>query len=120
MALWMVWNCRNKVIFENKEPSHAGIWNKAAIYTLEFMEINKRDMVTSGNLVTRWSLPPLEPSFKWNIAISQSKVSSTVGLGLLVRNSKGEVMAASCERVKKEIPALWTASLVVRVGFLFC
>ena len=70
MALWMIWNCLNKVIFENKEPSHAGIWNKAAIYTLEFMEINKRDMVTSGNLDTRWSPPHLESSFKLNIAIS--------------------------------------------------
>ena len=116
----MIWNCRNKVIFENKEPSHAGIWNNVAIYTLEFVGTNKRDMVTSSNLVTRWSPPPLESSFKLNIAISQSKVSSIVGLGLLIRNSKGEVMAASCERVKKEIHALWTAALVVRVGLLFC
>ena len=60
-----------------------------SIYTLEFMEINKREMVTSGNLVTRWSPPPLESSFKLNIAISQSRVSLIVGLGLLIRNSKG-------------------------------
>ena len=54
VALWMIWNCRNKLIFENKEPRHADIWNRAAIYTLEFMEINKRHTVTSGNLITKW------------------------------------------------------------------
>ena len=29
-------------------------------------------------------------------------------------------MAASCERVRKELHALWTATSVVHVGLLFC
>ncbi|XP_023892304.2 uncharacterized protein LOC112004307 [Quercus suber] len=109
-----------KLRIQSKLSGWKGIWNIVAIYTLEFMGINKRHTITYGNLVTRWSSSSLESSFRLNIAISQSKVSSTVGLGLLIRNSKGEVTAASCERIKKEIHTLWTAALVVRVGLLFC
>ncbi|XP_075654704.1 uncharacterized protein LOC142624852 [Castanea sativa] len=120
VAFWMIWNCRNKVVFENSNPKPDGLWSRASIYTLEFMEVNKKHLVSSAARVCRWSPPSIDSVFKLNIAISQSKSSSFVGVGLLIRNSKGEVMAAACEQARKELNALWTAASVVRIALLFC
>ncbi|KAL0013241.1 hypothetical protein SO802_000310 [Lithocarpus litseifolius] len=120
VAFWMIWNCRNKAIFEDSNPKPAGLWSRASIYTLEFMEANKKHLVSSAAPVCRWSPPSIDTVFKLNIAISQSKSSPSVGVGLLIRNSKGEVMAAACEQARKELNALWTAASVVRIALLFC
>ena len=41
-------------------------------------------------------------------------------MGFLIRNSKGEVLAAFCERVRKELHSLWTAAAVMRKALVFC
>ncbi|XP_075665728.1 uncharacterized protein LOC142635465 [Castanea sativa] len=112
VAFWMIWNCRNKAVFEDSNPKPAGLWSRASIYALKFMEANKKHLVSSAAPVCRWSSPSIDSVFKLNIAISQSKSSSSVGVGLLIRNSKGEVMAAACEQARKELNALWTAASV--------
>lgn len=45
---------------------------------------------------------------------TQCAISHTVGIGLLIQNHKGEVMAASCDRINKASNALWTAADVTR------
>ena len=39
IACWMIWNYRNKLIFENKTPSSKDLWARAEAYWLEFMEV---------------------------------------------------------------------------------
>ena len=39
IACWMIWNYRNKLIFENKTPSSKDLWARAEAYRLEFMEV---------------------------------------------------------------------------------
>ena len=63
VALWMIWNCRDKLILGVKELSHAGLWSRVVTYTLEFMEINNKNTAPVGPLVTRWSSPLMESSF---------------------------------------------------------
>ena len=38
IACWMIWKCRNKVVFNNITPSHHELWSRADLYRLEFME----------------------------------------------------------------------------------
>ena len=42
IACWMIWNCKNKLIFENKTPSSKDLWARAETYWLEFMEVQHR------------------------------------------------------------------------------
>lgn len=72
VACLMIWNCHNKLIFENKSSSSVGLWYSASTYTTEFMEVNKINIVSTVPTVAKWSPPSSDTSFKMNIAISQS------------------------------------------------
>ena len=43
-----------------------------------------------------------------------------MGFGFLIRNKKGEVLAASCHRLKKNLNPFSTAATVMRLALLFC
>ena len=58
--------------------------------------------------------------YKLNVAFSQSKQSSSVGIGLIIRNNVGKVLAAACDKVVKELNPLCTTTCVVRKALLFC
>lgn len=72
VACWMIWNCRNKLIFENKSSSSVGLWSRASTYTTEFLEVNKIKIVSTAPTVAKWSPTSSDTSFKMNIAVSQS------------------------------------------------
>ena len=119
VALWMIWNCRNKFIFENKTPCSDGLWSRVSVYVMEFVEVNKNGLTVPTAPDRKWT--PLSDSvFKLNLTLSQSRSKASVGVGFLIRNSEGEVLAASFERVRKELHSLWTAAAVVRKALVFC
>ena len=59
-----------------------------------------------------WKLPRADSIHKVNVAISESKKTASVGFGLIIRNKKGEVLAALCDRVDKKLNQLCTAAFV--------
>ena len=44
ITCWMIWNCRNKLIFENKIPSSKDLWARVDTYRLEFLEVQHRQI----------------------------------------------------------------------------
>ena len=42
-----------------------------------------------------------------------------MGFGLIIRNNKGEVLAASCDRLEKSLNLLCTGAFVMRKALLF-
>lgn len=69
---------------------------------------------------SKWFPPSSDSVFKLNLALSQSWSKSSVGVGFLIRNSKGEVMAALCEWTRNELHSLWTAATVMGMALVFC
>ena len=120
VALWMIWNCRNKFIFENKTPCSDGLWSRVSVYVMEFMDVNKNGLTVPTAPDRKWSPPLSDSVFKLNLTLSQSRSKASVVVGFLIHNSEGEVLAASCERVRKELHSLWTAAAVVRKALVFC
>ena len=53
-----------------------------------------------------------------NVAIFQSKKFTSVGFGLIIRNNKGEVLAASFDRVEKSLNPLCTVAFIIRKASL--
>ena len=43
IACWMIWKCRNKVVFNNMAPSYHGLWNWADLYRTEFVELQQKN-----------------------------------------------------------------------------
>ena len=58
VACWMIWNRRNKLIFENKIPCSDGLWSRALVYTMEFMEVNKIGSTIPRAPDKKWFPPP--------------------------------------------------------------
>ena len=116
----MIWNCRNKLIFENKTASSKDLWAWAELYRLELMEVQQKQNQVAEVQKMKWQPPNSDSIHKLNLAISQSKKNTSVGFGFLIRNNKGEVLAASCHRLQKNLNPLCTAATVMRLALLFC
>ena len=109
----MIWNYRNKLIFENKTPSSKDLWAQAELYKLEFMELQQKHNRVAEVHKMKWQ-PPISDSIHiFNLAISQLKKNTSVGFGFLIRNNKGEVLAASCHRLQNNLNPLCTVATVI-------
>ena len=120
IACWMIWKCRNKVVFNNMDPSYHGLWNRVDLYRMEFAEVQQKNTQDGSLKVASWTPPQSEGSYKLNVAFSQSKKSATVGIGFIIRDKVGEVLATVCDKSVKELNPLCTAACVVRKALLFC
>ena len=90
------------------------------MYRLEFAEVQQKNIQNDGLRAARWTPPQSEGCYKLNVAFSQSKKSATVGIGLIIRDNVGEVLAAAYDKGVKELNPLCTAACVVRKALLFC
>ena len=118
IACWMIWKCRNKAVFNNIAPSHHDLWSRADLYRLEFVEVQQKNSQESRLKATRWNPPQSNCIHKLNVAISQKK-SASVGIGLIIRNNCGEVLAIAYDGIVKELNLLCTAACVLRKALLF-
>ena len=120
IACWMIWTCKNRVVFNNKAPCYHGLWNRADLYRMEYVEVQQKNMQDGSLKTARWIPPQSDGIYKLNVAFSQSKQSYSVGIGLIIQNNIGEVLAAACDKGVKELNPLCTAACVVRKALLFC
>ena len=80
----------------------------------------RSNVQVSVSSAATWKPPQIDSIHKLNVAIFQSNNFALVGFGLIIRNNKGEVLAASCDRVEKSLNPLCTAAFVMRKALLFC
>jgi hypothetical protein len=87
--------------------------SRAAQYALEYIEavIDSPGPREAG--VHRWIPPPTPEVVKINVASFGFKAQKKVGLGVVVRNFKGEFMATSGEKVDAEGDLMWCSALSV-------
>ncbi|XP_030939482.1 uncharacterized protein LOC115964280 [Quercus lobata] len=91
---WLIWNQRNALI-HGKQLQEPGILNRRAEdYLAEFRHAHSRLVTTppSSNLIS-WRPPPPN-RFKLNFDAAIFKEEDASGVGAIIRNERGEVMAA--------------------------
>ena len=81
ITCWMIWNCRNKLIIKNKIPSSKDLCARADTYRLEFLEVQHRQIRVAKLHTTKWRPLVSNSIHKLNLAISQSKKSTSMGFG---------------------------------------
>ena len=84
IACWVIWKCKNKLVFNNTAPSYKDLWSQADLYRVEFMEVQERNLQVGGLTATTWKPPRSDLIHKVNVAISQSKKFASVGFGLII------------------------------------
>ncbi|GMY39168.1 retrotransposon [Fagus crenata] len=102
---------------QGSNPTHGRLrlqlWLCVDQYALEYIEAVTDSPGLREAGVHRWIPPPTPEVFKVNVASFGFKAQQKVGLGFVVRNFKGEFMAASSEKVDVEGDLMWCSALSV-------
>ena len=71
MACWMIWSCLNKLVFDNKLPSHKDLWRRANLYRMEFLEVHQKNGQMVNSSAAKWNPPQPDSIYNLNLAMSQ-------------------------------------------------
>lgn len=91
---WLMWRARNEFIFKNKEINQDVLWNQRHSFNIR---INKANKITSI-VHLKWEPPPVG-WFKVNIDGASIKNPGMAGIGAVIRNHKGEFVAALAKNI---------------------
>ena len=97
--LWVIWNARNKWLFEGKKenPIRAVAWAESMVESFRRVKQPERTYVASQKAgeQNQWSPPPKG----WE-KINVDAENQVIGLGAVIRNSEGICKAAAVKSVK--------------------
>jgi hypothetical protein len=117
---WALWKARNETVWEAKVPGVDAICQEAVALASDFLEAKSKVMVTTGGLggPFRWQRPPADV-WKLNMACHSSSISSRIGLGILIRDSEGAVMAVLEDSLMRNNELLQVHAKAVLVALKF-
>ncbi|XP_034219163.1 uncharacterized protein LOC117630568 [Prunus dulcis] len=90
---WNLWQNRNKVVVEGRSCAQEVIFNRAHYLANEYGSLVKGEPKLIIEKPTKWSPPPVG-KYKLNVYAAFIPEIGVGGIGAVVRNDKGEVMAA--------------------------
>ncbi|XP_021809188.1 uncharacterized protein LOC110752770 [Prunus avium] len=90
---WNLWQNRNKAVIEGRSCAQNVIFNRAHYLADEYESLVKGEPKLIVEKPTKWSHPPVG-RYKLNVDAAFIPETGVSGIGAVVRNDKGEVMAA--------------------------
>ena len=93
---WMIWGCRNDIWLNQPQLEASMTGPKAVTYVEKYLEANKRVDSTKPITENKW-LPPPNDCVKLNVAWQRFKESKTYGVGSVIQDYAGVLLAARCE-----------------------
>ena len=96
ILVWLYFGCIYQNLFTVIKFFPTGLWSRASVYVMEFMEVNKIGSTISRAPDRKWSPPPSDLVFNLNLAFSQSWSKSSVGVGFLIRRSEERRVGKEC------------------------
>ncbi|XP_042958180.1 uncharacterized protein LOC122293763 [Carya illinoinensis] len=119
-TLRRIWLRRNTVIFEKKFECPKALTSAAQQNFAEFREANTDPMSTQSNrIMARWKKPDaLASKSNWDAAIDVT--NKRVGIGIIIRDSEGEIFACLCLRVNNLLKPVCVEACALRRAMFFC
>ncbi|KAK9285435.1 hypothetical protein L1049_024628 [Liquidambar formosana] len=118
LTLWAIWLGRNRWVFEGIRDEPYVTVGKAAMLWHDFSEA----AVTQGNLTRSRPLihwrPPQMGVYKINVDGALFKEHHCVGLGVIVRDWEGQVIAASSKKLSGTFPVAVVEAMAVRYALV--
>lgn len=93
VTTWIVWNRRNKTHLNQSVQPLAQVLDEANHYLLEYRKFNACPMKTKPPRMVKWK-PPDCNCYKTNFNGAIFEDSGEVRIGVVIRNSRGKVVAS--------------------------
>lgn len=90
---WLLWSNRNSLVMQNVEPNILSTVTKAKLWMEEWRNVRERGMPQPTRTRTHWT-PPVAGIYKINFDGAISSTDSKGGMGSVIRNGSGDLMAA--------------------------
>ena len=124
MVVWALWTRRNNLRMGKKATTLAHLVQQAREQLGDFQHHNTARVEPVGRPPTSWQPPGLS-QYKVNVDGALFAADNTAGLGVVIRNEHGQVMASLSERIplpstvlEVEALAAWRGiELAVETGF---
>ena len=115
---WSIWYNRNTLIHDENSLSPLQVLEMAKNMVEDFRKAYSWDFPSLPSPQSGWVAPPLG-YFKVNVDGASSIDGSGVsGVGVIIRDELGEVVAALCKALPMHYPAKWTKFLALEHGVL--
>lgn len=100
IIFWVTWNVRNKLLFQGKRETPQGIIAKTEAVPEAYTRVKHLSYARKGNhqviLSQQWS-PPQNGYAKVNVDAATNSYLNLAGLGAIIRDENGKVIAAEIE-----------------------
>ena len=98
MVVWALWNRRNNLRLGKKAETLNILMQQAKYRLGDFQHYNTARVEPVGHPPTSWQ-PPGPFQFKVNVDGALFEADNTEGLGVVIRNEHGQVMASLSEHI---------------------
>ena len=115
MVLWALWNRRNNLRLGKKVEPLTHLLQQAKQRLGDFQHHNTARVEPVGHPPTSWQ-PPGPFQYKVNVDEALFEADNTAGLGVVIRNEHGQVMASLSEHIFLPPTVLEVEALAARRG----
>ena len=116
-AAWAIWCNRNRIVckFSSQMPGH--IWSFAKKYICEFKKASKACAQSWSRSEGKWLAPPPD-IFKINVDGATSDGEKNSSVGVVIRDSAGNIVAACCKYLQGKYLVEEVEALAMECGLL--
>ncbi|XP_050290308.1 uncharacterized protein LOC126728547 [Quercus robur] len=117
---WSIWHHRNKSRLQQSSLPLNKIAGYAKEYIRGFKNLQQQQQIVCRKIQTRKWSPPGSGMMKTNFDGALFGESDQAGLGVVIRNSEGQVMATLLEKIQKPHSVQSVELLTARRAVTFC
>ena len=115
---WSIWTNRNEVHHSGIKKTSEALVKWSAQYLAKYRNANFRSESVPRNPTVRWSPPPTA-RYKLNLDGAVFKEQKSAGIGVLIRDEQGQVVAALSQKINAPLGALEVEVKAVEVALQF-
>ena len=114
---WAIWYNRNQIFFKDVCLSPDQVWCSANTIRSDYREVDALCSQSQSYEASRWKAPPTGV-YKVNVDVAAIGDGRSLGVGVVIRNNKGESIAALCKPLSRQFSSLETKVLALEHGIL--